>query len=134
MLDWLERISNVRIFSQNNSLIFNFRMYEKTDNPFHTLLDFWDGTPTVEMPAFIKPSLKMTSIPSKAVQMGALINANDHFGHSLCTTPLTREMKGLWISFRNGGDPNARSKHLSTLTQCLGKTSARKSPLRMEPM
>jgi hypothetical protein len=64
MLDWLEQISNVRIFSQNNSLIFNFRMYEKADNPFHTLLDFWDRKLlTVEMPAFIRPSHKMTSNP-----------------------------------------------------------------------
>jgi ankyrin repeat protein len=47
--------------------------------------------------------------------MGALINANDHFGHSPLHYAAYKGNEG-FVDFllRNGGDPNARSKHLST--------------------
>lgn len=117
MLDWLEQISNVRIFSQNNSLIFNFRIFEKADNPFHTLLDFLGQEIIDRRNASLYQAIAQNDFQSlqKAVQMGALINANDHFGHSPLHYAAYKGNEG-FVDFllRNGGDPNARSKHLST--------------------
>ena len=51
----------------------------------------------------------------QAVKMGALINANDHFGHSPLHYAAYKGNEGFVDFLRNGGDPNTRSKHLSTL-------------------
>ena len=59
-------------------------MYEKTDNPFHTLLDFLGQEMIDRRNASLYQAIAQNDFQSlqKAVQMGALINANDHFGHS----------------------------------------------------
>ena len=51
----------------------------------------------------------------KAVEQGALINANDHFGHSpLHYAAYKGNSRFVDFLLRNGGNPNARSKHFST--------------------
>ena len=51
----------------------------------------------------------------EAVEQGALINANDHFGHSpLHYAAYKGNSRFVDFLLRNGGNPNARSKHLST--------------------
>ena len=51
----------------------------------------------------------------KAVGQGALINANDRFGHTpLHYSAFKGNTRFLDYLLQNGGDPNARGKHLST--------------------
>jgi len=51
----------------------------------------------------------------KAIQTGALINANDRFGHTpLHFTAYKGNARFLQYLLRNGGDPNARGRHDST--------------------
>ena len=51
----------------------------------------------------------------KAVSQGALINANDRFGHTpLHYSAFKGNTRFLDYLLQNGGDPNARGKHLST--------------------
>ena len=105
-------------FSQKIISYLQFQMYEKAENPFHTLLDFL-GQEIIDRRnarLFTKPSPKMTfKSLQQAVQMGALINANDHFGHSPLHYAAYKGNAGfVEFPFQNGGNPNARSKHLST--------------------
>ena len=51
----------------------------------------------------------------KAIEKGALINANDRFGHTpLHFTAYKGNARFLQYLLRNGGDPNARGRHDST--------------------
>jgi hypothetical protein len=84
MLDWIENLKNVRIFSQNNALNFQFRMHDAKANPFHIILDFLGQEIIDRRNARLYQAIAQNDFQSlqQAVQMGALINANDHFGHS----------------------------------------------------
>ena len=51
----------------------------------------------------------------KAIEKGALINANDRFGHTpLHFTAYKGNARFLQFLLQNGGDPNARGRHDST--------------------
>lgn len=117
MLDWIENLKNVRIFSQDNALNFQFRMHDAKANPFHIILDFLGQEIIDRRNARLYQAIAQNDFQSlqQAVQMGALINANDHFGHSPLHYAAYKGNEG-FVDFllRNGGNPNARSKHLST--------------------
>ena len=117
MLDWIERISNVRVFSQKKNIVFHIFMHEKAENPFHTLLDFLGQEIIDRRNESLYRAISQNDFQSlqQALQMGALINANDHFGHSPLHYAAYKGNES-FVDFllRNGGNPNAQSKHLST--------------------
>ena len=117
VLDWVEHISNIRVYSQGNTITATFGMHDKKISPFSIIMDFLgqeiiDRKNTTLYQAIAKNDFQALQ---QAVKMGALINANDHFGHSPLHYAAYKGNAG-FVDFllRNGGNPNAQSKHLST--------------------
>ena len=92
-------------------------MHDAKANPFHIILDFLGQEIIDRRNARLYQAIAQNDFQSlqQAVQMGALINANDHFGHSpLHYAAYKGNERFVDFLLRNGGNPNARSKHLST--------------------
>ena len=116
-LKWIEHISNIRMFSEQETLIFNLRLHDKKINALNLVIDYFGQELIDQRNALLYQAIAQNDFQAlqQAVKMGALINANDHFGHS----PLhyaAYKGNGGFVDFllRNGGNPNTRSKHLST--------------------
>ena len=116
-LDWIEHISNIRMFSEQETLTLNFRLHDKKVNALNLVFDYFGQELIDQRNALLYQAIAQNDFQAlqQAVKMGALINANDHFGHSPLHYAAYKGNEG-FVDFllRNGGDPNTRSKHLST--------------------
>ena len=116
-LDWIEHFKNIRIYSSNDKLNFVFRPHDKKANPLKNIFDLIGQEFIDRKNASMYQAIAQNDFNSlqEAVEQGALINANDHFGHSpLHYAAYKGNSRFVDFLLRNGGNPNARSKHLST--------------------
>ena len=116
-LDWIEHIANIRVYSQGNTITATFGMHDKKVSPFSIIMDFIGQEIIDRKNSTLYQAIAQNDFQGlqQAVKMGALINANDHFGHSPLHYAAYKGNAG-FVDYllRNGGDPNAQSKHLST--------------------
>ena len=116
-LDWIEHIANIRVYSQDNTITATFGMHDKKISPFSIIMDFLGQEIIDRKNSTLYQAIAQNDFQGlqQAVKMGALINANDHFGHSPLHYAAYKGNAG-FVDYllRNGGDPNAQSKHLST--------------------
>ena len=116
-LDWIEHIANIRVYSQGNRITATFGMHDKKVSPFSIIMDFIGQEIIDRKNSTLYQAIAQNDFQGlqQAVKMGALINANDHFGHSPLHYAAYKGNAG-FVDYllRNGGDPNAQSKHLST--------------------
>ena len=117
MLDWIEHIANIRVFSKGNKVSATFGLHDKQISPFAIISDFLGQEIIDRKNKTLYQAIAQNDFQAlqQTVKMGALINANDHFGHSPLHYAAYKGNAG-FVDFllRNGGDPNAKSKHLST--------------------
>ena len=116
-LDWIEHIANLRVYSKDNTITATFGMHDKKVSPFSIIMDFLGQEIIDRKNSTLYQAIAQNDFQGlqQAVKMGALINANDHFGHSPLHYAAYKGNAG-FVDYllRNGGDPNAQSKHLST--------------------
>ena len=116
-LDRIENIANMRISSDFNSLLINLRFHDKKTNAFAPIFDFLGQEIIDRRNAPLYRAIAENDYKGlqQAIKLGALVNANDHFGHSPLHYASYKGNAG-FVDFilRNGGNPNAQSQHLST--------------------
>ena len=83
-LDWIEHISNIRMFSEQETLILNLRLHDKKINALNLVIEYFGQELIDQRNALLYQAIAQNDFQTlqQAVKMGALINANDHFGHS----------------------------------------------------
>lgn len=117
ILDWIENISNIRLFSGDRSLSINFRLHDKKTNALNPIFDFLGQEIIDRRNATLYRAIAQNDYQSlqQSIKMGALVNANDYFGHTPLHYASYKGNEGV-VDFilRNGGNPNAKSKNLST--------------------
>ena len=116
-LDRIENIANMRISSKQNGLVINFRFHDKKTDALTPIFDFIGQEIIDRRNALLYRAIAENDYNGlqQAIKVGALVNANDHFGHSPLHYASYKGNAG-FVDFllRNGGDPNAKSQHLST--------------------
>jgi ankyrin repeat protein len=107
----------MRISSDFNSLLINLRFHDKKTNAFAPIFDFIGQEIIDRRNAPLYRAIAENDYKGlqQAIKLGALVNANDHFGHSPLHYASYKGNAG-FVDFilRNGGNPNAQSQHLST--------------------
>ena len=117
LLDWIEKISNIKLFSGDRSLSINFRLFDKKINALKPIFDFIGQEIIDRRNASLYRAIAQNDYQSlqQSIKSGALVNANDYFGHTPLHYASYKGNEGV-VDFilRNGGNPNVKSKHLST--------------------
>lgn len=116
-LQMLDQFSNLQLFSRPDGLHGQLQIRDVDSQGLKVALDLMGQKIIDDRNDQIYQAIARNDFEglAKAVEQGALINANDRFGH----TPLhycAYKGNGRFVDYllRNGGDPNVRGRHLST--------------------
>ena len=116
-LGWIEKIAKARLYKANNQITLSFRFQNLSQNPLESICELIGQEIIDQKNAFIYQAIAQDDFNflQQTVQDGALINANDHFGHSpLHYAAYKGNARFVDYLLSNGGNPNVRSKHFST--------------------
>lgn len=116
-LQLLDQFSNLLISARKNKLKFQLNLHESGLQGFRVLVDSLGQSIIDNRNEDIYRAISQNDFEglTRAVAQGALINANDYFGH----TPLhycAYKGNARFVDYllRNGGNPNVQGRHMST--------------------
>ena len=117
-ISWLDEFSNFNLRSNNQGgLSGKLKLSTADQQPWSLIIDRLgqEWIDQINTRLFLAIARDDLNEVVEAVAMGALINANDRFGHSpLHYAAYRGNVYIVDYLLRNGGDPNTRGNHLST--------------------